>query len=32
MVFELLGLSLYEFQKKNDYKGYPINYVQSFFK
>lgn len=32
MVFELLGLSLYEFQKKNDYKGFPITYVQSFFK
>lgn len=32
MVFEKLGLSLYELLKKNDYKGYPIHLIQSFLK
>ena len=27
-----LGKSLYDLIKKNDYKGFPIKYVQSFFK
>lgn len=32
MVFEVLGNNLYEVIKKNDYCGFPISYVQSFFK
>jgi len=32
MVFEKLGPSLYDFLKANHYKGYPVKYVQEFFK
>ena len=30
IIFELLGLSLYEFLKKNSYKGYTMPQIQSF--
>ena len=32
MCFERLGLSLYDLIKKNNYLGYNIKYVKSFFK
>ena len=30
IIFELLGLSLYDFLKNNSYKGYTMTQVQSF--
>lgn len=32
MVFERLGLSLYELMKKNEHIGYPLSLVSAFFK
>lgn len=32
MVFEPLGKSLYDFIKMNNYKGFPLKLLQSFFK
>ena len=30
MVFEKLGMSLYDFLKEHDFRGYPIHYVREF--
>jgi serine/threonine protein kinase len=32
MVFEKLGMSLYDFLKKNNYRGFKIDYIRSFTK